>query len=246
MLRNIFVVLAVAWVSVPAGVIAKEADGTIAKLEKRLGELIPSEQPSSIKETPASGIYEVVYGSDILYITKDAKYILQGDLIEVDTRKNITGVARKNKRKDKVAAVKDADTVLFAPKGKTKHTMTVFTDVDCPYCSKLHSEMQDLNDAGIAVRYMLYPRSGVGSPTYNKMVSVWCADDQKAAMTQAKNLEKIGSKKCDNPVQEHLAVGAAIGVSGTPAIVLEDGTLIPGYRPAKDLSLLLDQLAASQ
>ncbi len=246
MLRNIIVFLSLAFVLGSTGVQAKEADPTIGKLEERLAKLIPDEKPSSIKATEADGIYEVIYGSDILYITKDAKYILQGDLIEVDTRKNITGVARKSNRKDIIAAVTDDDTILFSPKGETKHTITVFTDVDCPYCAKLHSEVKDLNAAGVAVRYMLYPRAGVGSPTYDKMVSVWCADDRKSAITKAKNHEKIDRKVCENPVKEHLEIGASVGVSGTPAIVLEDGTLIPGYRPAKDLTLLLEHLANSQ
>ncbi|MCK5921554.1 MAG: thioredoxin fold domain-containing protein, partial [Methylococcales bacterium] len=115
---------------------------------------------------------------------------------------------------------------------------------DCPYCRKMHDDMKGYNDAGIAIRYMLYPRAGVKSPSYDKVVSVWCADDRKEAMTKSKNGEEIEAKTCENPVEEHMAIANQIGVTGTPAIVLESGQLMPGYVPPKDLSKALDQIAA--
>lgn len=209
-------------------------------LEEKLSKLIPGEAPDSIMESPLKGIYQVSYGAQIFYLSADGNYLLQGDLVDVNTRKNLTVEASRGGRASMMKKVKTDSTVTFAPKGETKHTITVFTDIDCPYCVKLHDEVEDYNKAGIAVRYMLYPRAGIGSNSYKKAVSVWCSDDRKDALTKSKNREDVESRSCDNPVKEHMALGEEIGVSGTPAIVLSDGSLIPGYRPAKDMARLLD------
>ena len=125
--------------------------------------------------------------------------------------------------------------IIFSPKGETKGAVYVFTDVDCGYCQKLHQEVPQLNAAGIEVRYLAYPRAGLSTPTFDKMVSAWCADDRNAAMNALKIGANVTAKKCDNPVAAQYQLGAAMGVTGTPAIVLEDGTLIPGYKPAAQL-----------
>ena len=220
------------------------SDEVVEKLKAKLTKLIPGEEPSSITESPAKGLYEVIYGTDVFYVHEDGKYLLQGDLIDVDTRTNLTSEAKNSGRKEAMKAVTDDKTIVFAPKEKAKHTITVFTDIDCPYCRKMHNDMKGYNDAGIAIRYMLYPRAGVKSPSYDKAVSVWCADDRKDALTKAKNDEEIEAKTCDNPVKDHMAMAHEIGVTGTPAIVLESGQLIPGYSPPKELVKELDRLAA--
>ena len=189
-------------------------------------------------------VASVVYGTDVFYVHEDGKYLLQGDLIDVDTRTNLTSEAKSSGRKEAMAAVTDDRTIVFAPKEKAKHTITVFTDIDCPYCQKMHNDMKGYNDAGIAIRYMLYPRAGVDSPSYDKVVSVWCAENRQEAMTKSKNGEEIEAKTCDNPVKDHMAIAQKIGVTGTPAIVLESGELMPGYVPPKDLVKVLDKVAA--
>ena len=223
------------------GTVSADVDNKISTaLEKKLATLIPGQTPSSIKTSAIDGLYEIAYGAQIFYISEDGKYLLQGDMIDLESRKSLTQEAAKSGRSEIMKSVKDSDTIVYSPKGKTKHTITVFTDIDCPYCRKMHEEMKGYNDAGIAVRYMLYPRAGLNSPAYKKIVSVWCAKDPAAAMDDAKLKGKIDSKTCENPVQRHMEIGEEIGVTGTPAIVLEDGSLIPGYRPAKDMARMLN------
>ncbi len=211
------------------------------RLQAQLGKLIPGQRPSSIRPSPIDGLYEVAYGAQIFYITADGKYLIQGDILDLKNRKSITQEAARKGRAEVLAKIKDEDTIMYKPKGKTKHTITVFTDIDCPYCRKLHKEREAYNKAGIAIRYLLYPRAGVNSPSYDKAVAVWCAKDRAKALTDAKLHNKIDMKTCDNPVKKHLQLGEEVGVSGTPAILLEDGTLIPGYRPAADMAHLFAQ-----
>jgi thiol:disulfide interchange protein DsbC len=129
--------------------------------------------------------------------------------------------------------------VIFAPE-EYDHTITVFTDIDCGYCRKLHNEIDAFMAEGIRVRYLFYPRAGLGSPSYQKAVSVWCADDRKQALTDAKAGEPLPEKSCENPVADHMALGEAMGVTGTPAILLENGQLVPGYVPAKRMAAILN------
>jgi thiol:disulfide interchange protein DsbC len=131
--------------------------------------------------------------------------------------------------------------VVFPPAGPTKHTVTVFTDIDCGYCRKLHQEIADYNQQGIKVRYLMYPRAGVGSESYNKAVWVWCADDRQDAITRAKRGEEIPHKTCANPVKEQFELGQTLGVRGTPSIILENGQMVPGYVPAAQLAQMLDE-----
>ena len=236
--RLMIIGLALAIVSTASADVDKKVS---AALEKKLEALIPGQSPSSIKPSVVDGLYEVAYGAQVFYLTEDANYLIQGDMIDLNTRKSLTQEAAKSGRSEIMKAVKDDDTIVYLPKGKTKHTITVFTDIDCPYCRKLHEEMDDYSEAGIAVRYMLYPRAGLNSPSYNKAVSVWCAKDRQVALTDAKIKGKIVSKTCENPVKKHMEIGEEVGVSGTPAIILEDGSLVPGYRPAKDMARMLDQ-----
>lgn len=128
--------------------------------------------------------------------------------------------------------------VIFAP-AKYDHTVTVFTDTECGYCRKLHREIADYGAQGIRVRYVFFPRAGVGSGSYKEAVSVWCSDDRQRAMTEAKSGKKLAAKSCKNPVKKHMEVGELLGISGTPAIVLESGDLVPGYVPAKRLAEML-------
>ena len=131
--------------------------------------------------------------------------------------------------------------MVFAPEKEVKHTISVFTDIDCGYCRKLHQEMAEYNKHGIKVRYLAYPRAGVGSEAYEKAVSVWCADDRQKAMTAAKTGGELKQKTCDNPVEAQFMLGQQLGISGTPALMLEDGQIFPGYVPADRLITMLDK-----
>ncbi len=214
----------------------------IASIKSRLEKLAPKEQASSIKATALPGIYEVMYGSEVFYFSADGRYVLQGALVDLETNENLTETARSTIRIDLFKDLDESEMIVFSPK-KPRHTLTVFTDIDCGYCRKLHSEMDELNSYGIKVRYMMFPRSGVNTPSYYKAVNVWCSKDQQDSMTKAKAGESIPSASCNNPVESQMLIGQKMGVTGTPALLLENGTLIPGYRPAKELADLLDSVS---
>jgi len=216
------------------------------KFKAKLAEIIPGRTPSSIKPASLPGLYEVSYGVRIFYISSDADFLLDGELIDLNSRANLTQEAQARTRKTVMDKVPADSMINFPAKDKTKHIITVFTDIDCPYCRKLHNEISQYNDLGIEVRYMLFPRAGVGSPSFKTAVSAWCAKDRQTALTQAKNGETIKPLECKNPVADQYKIGQEIGVTGTPAIVLESGEIIPGYRPAKDIAGLLDQLASTR
>ncbi len=199
-------------------------------------------EPDTIRPAAAAGLYEVVIGTQIVYVTPDGRYLLNGDLIDVAQHRNISDERRSSLYKAAIDKVGEDSMIVFSPgPGKVKHTVTIFTDIDCPYCRKLHHEIDSYLKEGIEVRYLAFPRAGLGSDSYKKAVSVWCAKDRAAAMTKAKNGEEIEAKSCDNPVQRHMELVRELGVNATPTIFLEDGRRVPGYVPAKRLLKLLEQ-----
>ncbi|WP_198265698.1 DsbC family protein [sulfur-oxidizing endosymbiont of Gigantopelta aegis] len=205
------------------------------ELDAALNTLMPQNTPSSIEETAMPGLYEVSFGSTIFYFNKDASLMFRGDIIDVKKRVNLTEKKRGEAR-GKLLGVMDESKMIVFPAKNEIAKVTVFTDIDCPYCVKLHREMADYNAEGITIRYMAYPRAGIGSRSYQKAVNVWCSDDPAKAMGDAKEGKVIPDKSCDNPVAQQFELGQALGVQGTPAMFLEDGTSMPGYVPAKRLS----------
>lgn len=220
---------------------ASDALVDTALLNEKLKPLF-GDVPDSIKPTPVNGVYEAKFGTELIYVSADGRYFFSGDLIDGTSRTNLSEQSRTVERKEMLAKVEDKDAVIFKAKGEQKHLLTVFTDVDCGYCVKLHKEVNQLNEAGVSVRYLAYPRAGVGSESYKKIVNVWCADDKLDAMTKSKAGETIASKECENPVAKEFELGQKLGVNGTPALFTEDGTMIPGYRPADQLVKILDDM----
>lgn len=210
------------------------------ELDTALTNLMPGTQPSSIDETAVPGLYEVSYGSTVLYFNKDASIMFRGDLIDVSSRENLTEKKRGEARSALLKSMDESKMIAYPAKNETAK-VTVFTDIDCPYCVKLHREMADYNDAGITIQYMAYPRAGIGSDSYKKAVNVWCSDNPQKAMGDAKEKQSIADKTCDNPVAQQFQLGQALGVNGTPSMFLEDGTSLPGYVPAQRLSTLIKQ-----
>jgi len=203
-------------------------------------------EKASVTPAPVAGLYEAEVGSMVFYISADGNQFMIGTIYEpgiIDKipPKNITEQKRNKLRADVIDAQSDSETVVFAPDTDTKYTVNVFTDVDCGYCAKFHQQVPELNKKGVKVRYLAFPRAGVGSPTYNKMVSVWCAEDQQKAMTDAKAGLEIKEAKCNNPIANQLNLGQSIGINGTPAMILSDGELVPGYMEAPRLLLKLQQ-----
>ncbi|WP_426417225.1 thioredoxin fold domain-containing protein [Aestuariirhabdus sp. LZHN29] len=210
-----------------------------AAIRAQMQQLDHSIQISDVTPTPLAGIYLVTIGkSDLLYVSADGNYVLQGDLLSVGGNQvvNLTDAVRSQINAELLDGFARDKQIVFAAEGEQKASITVFTDVDCTYCRKLHSEVPQLNAMGIEVRYMAFPRGGKNSPAYAVMQSVWCADDPLQAMTDAKSGKDVADKSCDNPVQEEYELGIQLGIRGTPALFLDDGTMIPGYRPAEALA----------
>lgn len=188
-----------------------------------------------VYDSKVKGIYRVETSpTQIAYITADGKYVFTGDMINLAKDINETDVLRSKAAAKLINAADEKSMIVFGNK-TLKHTITVFTDIDCGYCRKLHNEMEDYNKKGIRVRYLSYPRAGPKSDSFKKAESVWCSDDRKAAMTRAKSGMSIEEKKCKSPVEAHFNLGRTVDVKGTPAIFLENGVSIPGYMPAQRL-----------
>lgn len=210
------------------------------ELDAALDKLMPGTKPSSVEESVLPGLFEVSYGSTVFYFNKDASMMFRGDIIDVNKRVNLTEKKRGEARGKLLQSMDESLMIVYPAKNETSK-VTVFTDIDCPYCVKLHREMADYNAEGITIRYMAYPRSGIGTRSYQKAVNVWCSDDPNKAMGDAKEGKAIADKTCDNPVAQQFQLGQALGVQGTPAMYLEDGTSLPGYVPAKRLASIIKE-----
>ena len=210
-------------------------------VEAKLRGLVPNAKTIAVSETPITGVLQVQINSDIVYVTSDGKYLLQGQIMDIDSRSNLTDQAKSGIRLGLLTGLNEDEQITFAPV-EPEHSVLVFTDIDCGYCRKLHNEMAEYNEQGIAIHYLAFPRAGIGSASFDKFVSVWCADDQKEALTLAKNGSDPEPQKCPNPIAEQYDLGREVGVTGTPALVTTDCTLIPGYMPPAQLRARLDSL----
>jgi thiol:disulfide interchange protein DsbC len=192
--------------------------------------------PENVDESPVDGWYTVHKGSIVAYVSADGRYLLQGDMIDLDNQVNLTEQTRNVTRREVMSALEDDQTIIFSP-ADVKHRVTVFTDVDCTYCRKLHSQIDEYLAAGIEVRYLLYPRNGPASQSWSTSEDVWCARDRNLALTAAKMGREFDSQKCDaSTISDHYTLGQNVGLTGTPAIVFEDGTLVSGYLPPATLA----------
>jgi thiol:disulfide interchange protein DsbC len=210
------------------------------ELRKKIEKSLPDVKVTSLRAVDDTGLYEAIINGQVLYFSKDGRYVIQGDMVSLDSRTNLTEQRRVSLRKDAIANLNEKDMIIFGPE-KAKYTMTVFTDIDCGYCRKMHSEIEQYNDLGIRVRYMSFPRGGIGSKSYDDAVNVWCAADRQKAMTEAKQGEELATKTCVNPVKAEFELGQQLGVKGTPSIFLESGQILPGYLPPEKLIQVLDE-----
>ncbi|HSC79958.1 MAG TPA: DsbC family protein [Chitinolyticbacter sp.] len=217
--------------------LAADADPDQA-IRATLGKLQPDLPIEAIAESPMSGLFQVqLKGGRMLYASADGQYLLQGNLYQFrdGDAVNLTAQSESKGIAKVINDIPLSEMVVFAPKAPKTH-ITVFTDTDCGYCQKLHSEVPELNREGVEVRYVAFPRQGVGSHGYNGLVSVWCAKDRQDAMNKAKSREELPAGHCENPVAKQYELGQMVGVNGTPAIILANGQMIPGYRPAPELA----------
>lgn len=220
-------------------VMAAETEDAGQALVNKLKSLRPDMPIENVSESPVPGIYKLeLTGGTVFYGTADARYLFAGDLYELGETDliNLAEAERDVNRQELMAAVNIEDMVIFSPAGTTKAFISVFTDVDCGFCRKLHAEVGQLNALGVEVRYLAYPRAGIGSDGYDKIVTAWCSADRNKAITKLKAGQILPMLDCVNPVAEQYSLGQEIGVTGTPAIVTEDGRMLPGYMPAEELA----------
>jgi thiol:disulfide interchange protein DsbC len=197
---------------------------------------IPGTHPDQLRATPVPGVYELTRGTDIAYVSSDGKYAISGDMITLASDENLTEAHRREIRARMIAAIPESEMLVFGSPD-AKYTVTVFTDVDCAYCRKLHSEMAEYNHLGVRVRYLLFPRTGPGTPSWIKAEQVWCSADRKGALTRAKLGQPLTNKVCaSNPVARFHALGQDFDLQGTPDIVLANGEMFPGYVPPVELA----------
>lgn len=208
-------------------------------LAKKFAQARPDLVVTDVTPSEIEGIYRVSFdGKGSVYASQDGNFFLVGDLFQVaaDGIVNVSELASYGPRAKLIAGIDRDDMIVFSPKGEVKASVVVFTDVDCGYCRKLHKEIPKLNEMGVEIKYLAYPRAGVGSNSYKKIASAWCADDKQDAMNKLKSGTTIPNNVCDgNPVAKQFNIGIQAGLNGTPAIILESGQLIPGYMPAEKL-----------
>ncbi|MGE0581986.1 MAG: DsbC family protein [Steroidobacteraceae bacterium] len=229
MLRTLAFILSL---SLAASAVQADTRADIAKK-------FPGATADDVRPAPIPGLFELRRGGDIVYVTPDARYAVTGDLYDLGSNSNLSEARRRGLRQELLAAVPDSQTLVFSPQDP-KYTISVFTDVDCAYCRKLHSQIAEYNRLGVRVRYLFFPRTGPDTESWHKAESVWCAADRKDALTRAKRGETVKSKPCGaTPVAKQFQLGEDLGIQGTPAIVLANGELLPGYVPP---AILVDHL----
>jgi thiol:disulfide interchange protein DsbC len=215
-----------------------------ARARAGLQSLNPNITVDYIGAAPLPGFREVIVGGQVVYVSDDGKYLVQGTVVDIETKSELTGSsgALAAYRKGLLQTAPTSERIVFAP-ANPKYTVSIFTDIECGYCRKLHSEIAELNKLGIAVEYLAFPRMGLGSQDHKDMVSVWCAADRNQALTGAKAGRPVAAKDCQNPVATQYELGQRLGVSGTPAVYAPDGTQLGGYLPPQQMRAALDALA---
>ena len=235
--------LCLAFSILSASLIASAADAP----DPRIGllKLLPAgSKLDDLRPSPISGIYEFSQGADVSYLTADGKFFIDGSVYDMQTRENLTETEREHARVAMIGAVPESEMLIFSPPNP-QYTINVFTDVDCQYCRKLHSEIAEINKLGIRVRYLFYPRTGPNTESWHKAEAVWCSPNRNDSFTKAKQGMPVDTSKlcAATPVAREWKLGQDIGVRGTPAIITESGAYIAGYMPPRELLAQLKQSA---
>jgi thiol:disulfide interchange protein DsbC len=222
---------------------AKAPAGVEQAVREALAGLAPGAELGKISASPIPGFQEVPLEGRVIYVSNDGKYLIQGTLFDIASRESLTSASESVLRKDLLATVGKDRKITFAA-AQPKHVVTVFTDIDCGYCQRMHEQIADYNRLGITVEYLFYPRGGIGSESFDKAVAVWCAPDRNAALTAAKAGRVPPKGNCTNPVTMDYDLGRRVGLDGTPAIYNPDGVQLGGYLEPAALLGRLDELAA--
>lgn len=228
-----------------ASAAAPAVEGPVEKrVRDALAELDSNFKPEYIGAAPFPGFREVIVSGQVLYVSDDGRYLMQSQPYDIQKRAMATSPGLLTHRRTLLATLPHADRIVFAPPN-AKYTISVFTDIECGYCRKLHQDIAELNRNGIAVEYLAFPRMGLGSKDYTDMISVWCAPDRKAALTSAKSGQSVPSRSCTNPVAMQYNLGQQLGVNGTPAIFAADGSQLGGYLPPAQLKAALERIGTA-
>lgn len=230
-----FLVLLVAVFTATAPLRAAEPADPRIELASKLNGVKAEE----LRPSPIAGIYEIARGAEVTYVTTDGQFLFTGDLYRIAKTgafPNLSDARRRELRLKLLATLPESQMIVFSP-AQPKYTVTVFTDPDCPWCRKLHSQIAEYNKLGIKVRYAFFPREGMDSEAAHTLEAVYCSPDRKDALTRAKLGQPVKmTANCNaSPVRQSWKLGHDIGVESTPNLVLEDGELIPGYLPPRDL-----------
>ncbi len=205
-------------------------------LRKMISKTYPGLEISGIKESGVTDILEFNLGAQVLYVSKDGRFLFRGDIYDLTTQENITEKSEQISRVSRLEKFGEKNMLVYKAKDQ-KHFITVFTDIDCPYCRILHEEVKQYLKKGISVRYMFLPYKGKKS--FDKSVSVWCSKNPQKAMDSAKKGRRIRNVTCENPIEQHMDIGQEFGIRGTPAIILDNGEMVPGYRPVGIIEKIL-------
>ena len=217
---------------------ASSVSASEKEIRSTLQALDPNTPIQSIKLSKIAGLYEVVIGSEVYYATADGRYIFNGDIFDASTRENLTSLTRGKIALGVLDKVGESGMIIYEPK-KVRSTITVFTDVDCPYCRKFHEDMPQHLANGIRVRYVMFPLRGLNSDVYRKEVSVWCSKNRKKAFDDAKAGKSLKQAECANPIADNYILAQKLGVNSTPTLMTDKGVLIPGYMPPAHLAARL-------
>lgn len=238
-LQRFIALFACALIVTPQAIAAGDPE-ELERVREKVTGLFDEIEPQHVFESPIDGWYTIRKGAIVAYISGDGRYLLQGDLIDLDLKVNLSEASRDSARQSMMSKVRHEHMIIFSPK-EVKYSINVFTDVDCAYCRRLHSQLDEYLAEGIEIRYLLYPRNGPRSESWVTAEQVWCSDNRNEALTLAKLDKEFDSQECDaSMVSKHYLMGQDVGLQGTPAIVFENGQLVSGYVPAQRLS---EQLA---
>jgi thiol:disulfide interchange protein DsbC len=210
-----------------------------------IGRMAPGARVQAIAPTPIAGLYQVVAQGQVLYLTGDGRYVIQGDAYDIATRTPLNDATMNRLRREAIAKLPQDGMIRFAP-ANPQYTVTVFTDIDCPYCRAFHANIAEINKLGIAVDYLFWPRSGLGTPSARKAADVWCAPDRRAALTRAFEGEVPDAATCRSPVAHDFNLGLDLGVDGTPTIIADNGVVLGGYVTPHELLRRLEAVHATR